>query len=366
VSFGLARENRENTMKKMLLAGVLALTTLLPITAFAQVAGYNVIAIHGFGMEDYTVNPSYEEIVDAGKKHWDSPDQFWSDHYEAHMSWGSQHRIENEEGGLGQIMKDVYKQAEEISASHLCDAGCVIVSNSTGDLVTRYFLDTQNDVMKNPLNIVATLDFVGAGGGTELADLAVSAVNNQEEEISSWLLTFIAGSVTGGTPTPENIGVLYDLQPTVARTLGTNFNNAVPRLRFSSDNGNGDIQGIYMLGNNDGVVPAHSSCGSVRNEAIDSCSDVLSYDGEMDDTRGPYALMNNHFPIIMAYGLEHLEVNKKVAPEQDMTYVNSFAWFNDKIKTHVDEGFWWWSSDYLYITGSADKSVPQVLFESVQ
>jgi len=353
-------------MKKLLVIGMLVVSVFLPTTVLAQVAGLNVIVIHGFADTDYADKPSYEEIRMRGQAYWDDSNQFWSQHYEAHMSWGSQYRIENAEGGLGQIMIDIYRQAEEISASGLCDAGCVLVTHSTGDLIARYFLDTQNDIMEKPLNIVATLDFAGAGGGTELADVTVSAVVNQDKNLLAWLLANNGGLMISGNTTPENLGVVYDLQPSVARTLGMNFNNTVPRLRFSSDNGT-DLTGALVLGTDDGIVPAHSSCGSVKNEAIDSCSDVLAYDGEIHKANGPYALMQNHYPVIMAKGLNHADIHTNVTVSEEMTYVNSFAWLNDKIDTHVDKASWWkwWASDYLYIKNSSGKSVSQVFYESI-
>jgi len=66
----------------------------------------------------------------------------------------------------------MYDQAVVMSQNGLCSNGCVIVTHSTGDLTTRYFLAHQEDWLA-AAGITAVLDFAGAGGGTEGSYLIV-------------------------------------------------------------------------------------------------------------------------------------------------------------------------------------------------
>ena len=121
-----------------------------------------------------------------------------------------------------------------------------------------------------PLKIIATLDYAGAGGGTDLADVAVAAANSEYvPEPMKWA----AGAMLGldlDVADYKELGVVIDLQTAVARTHATAPNN-VPRLRFSASGGDqteigmGQVRTVtktMIRGADDTVVPAHSSCGA--------------------------------------------------------------------------------------------------------
>ena len=111
-----------------------------------------------------------------------------------------------------------------------------------------------------PLNIVAVLDFAGAGGGTNVADLAVGIAGN------SYIPGFIKSAIGGlfgldiGKIPVNEMGAVLDLQVSAARNLATAPSD-IPRLRFTGAGGNALIKPI-ITGEDDGLVPAHSSCGA--------------------------------------------------------------------------------------------------------
>src|SRR5690554_5270338 len=127
-------------------------------TAQAQLAGHNVILVHGFQQEDLANAPAnFQAIKNAGEEYWRT---FWLSRSEARIDWGSNGRIE------GSIAQQAYQQIKEISQNGLCNNYCVIVSHSTGDLVTRYLLDNQARWLQadglQPLKILAAIDYSGA------------------------------------------------------------------------------------------------------------------------------------------------------------------------------------------------------------
>ena len=143
-------------------------------TAQAQLAGHNVILVHGFQQQDLANPPAnLQEVKNAGEDYWRT---FWLSRAEARIDWGSDGRVE---GGIAQ---QAYEQMRQISQQGLCNDFCIVVSHSTGDLVTRYLLENQARWLQSeglqPLKILATLDYSGAGGGTELANLALSLAYN--------------------------------------------------------------------------------------------------------------------------------------------------------------------------------------------
>ena len=82
------------------------------------------------------------------------------------------------------------------------------------------------------------------------------------------------------------------------------MSTSVPRLRVATADGNILSSGL-ISGNDDGVIPMHSSCGSSRAESIDSCSRSIEADGRLRSADGPRSFLSNHFPIIMAEDVSH-------------------------------------------------------------
>ena len=291
-------------------------------------------------------------------------------HAEGFLTWSAADRIETD------IAKFVVRQAKVYSANGLCDMGCVLVTHSTGDLVARHFLAHQKEWLRNegyePLKIIATLDFGGAGGGTDLADKANWAVN------SKWVpypIKLALGAVLGldfDIFDYKELGTLQDLTTSKARSIA-NWPNDIPRLRFS---GSGKVlknrlTKLLIDGADDGVVPAHSSCGSASPEAIDSCSNLIGYDGKRGKVKGPKNLLHNHFPVLMSDNYGHLEItaNKRLGW---VTYVkNGFDnGFKIDFETHTEnktKGWFRWRKKYTYqfVKGSDKKGFSEIIYDSL-
>ena len=284
---------------KAALAAAALTGSLFAGSASAQLAGHNVILVHGFQQEDLANPPAnLQAVKNSGADYWRT---FWLSRSEARIDWGSDGRVE------GSIAQQAYQQLRSISQQGLCSNYCIVVSHSTGDLVTRYLLENQARWLRNsglaPLKILAALDFSGAGGGTELADLALSIAYN--DSWYNWPLRQAIRAFTGINPEPGSLGVVNDLQTNAARNLAVNPNN-IPRLRFvAGGSAFGGITKPFISGTDDGVVPTHSACGATRSRGIDSCSSSLSLAGKVSSQDGPSALYFNHFPILMNEGASH-------------------------------------------------------------
>ncbi len=350
-------------MKNITLSGIaLAISFSMASSANAQIAGHNVILVHGFQSDDINGKPSDAQVRLNGEAVW-AQTEFWLENSEARLDWGSDGRVE------GKIASQMYDQAVEISQAGLCDNGCVMVTISTGDLTTRYFLAHQEDWLSaaglEPLNIITVLDFAGAGGGTEVADVAVGVANGDINPINNLAVAVFLD----GIPAPEDLGVLIDLQPVNARNLGTEPMQ-IPHLRYTGTAVS--ALNVYILGDDDGVVPAHSTCGSVMAEAIDSCSSSVAFDGEQTSVKGPTALLSYHYPVLMGDGTGHVDTITNVTGNK-MTYVNNnfTSGLNTSLSTYTaDETPWWlrWSRNkeiHQYVTDSENQTMSQVVFNSL-
>lgn len=327
--------------------------------ALAEIAGYKVIMVHGFKPQQLISPPTSEaEILQQGYDYWS---EYWHQYGDAYLAWNSAERIE------GNNAKRLFKQLVNINESGLCNKGCIMVTHSTGDLITRYLLDHQEDWFKasgkQPLKIVASLDFAGAGGGTELANTAISFAASDawwqfpvKKAVELWL---------GDQLTPERMGILYDLQPSVARHISTNP-NPTPRLRFIG--GGNEYYGItewFIPGWDDGVVPTHSACGAVVAAGYESCSTQQGLDGEIKSAGAPNRLWHNHYPILMGKETHH-GGSVKFQRGVMLTLVDNFKSntlntdFANQRMTH--EG-WFWNTDYLYVPNSESHSMSELVIQ---
>lgn len=340
----------------------LALSSLfglgLSITANAQIAGHNVILVHGFTPDHLINHPDAEAVKVRGESYWSD---YWGQHAEARLDWPSHKRIE------GGIATALYNQAIEISKAGTCNQGCVLVTHSTGDLVARYFLENQ-DVWLDaaglaPLNIIASLDFAGAGGGTEVADLAISVANSD-----NWFNSAAKNAVETAFGVPvsmDNLGVMQDLQVNVARNTATAPNN-IPRLRFVG--AGSDFLGVtspFITGKDDGMVPSHSACGASANVDVESCASDVAFDGALTSMSAPGDFYHNHYPVLMGDGTSHSDtINNKT--NQTLTIANNQfnAGLNVDIKSHVASSWYWWY-DYRYVNNSDNKAMSEVVFNSL-
>lgn len=278
---------------------ILLTITLLLISGVSQakLAGKNVVLVHGFQPGQLQSRPDVSQQQADANAYWN---EFWGNRAEAVIYWSSTDRIS------GGIKDSVRSQFENLASQGTCSNGCVVITHSTGDLVVRDALSRLNQWGINPsqFRVLAVLDFAGAGGGTELADIAVSIaqgsgiVNSIQRNALSLFLGFV--------PTPQSIGVLNDLRPGAARQIATN-NNVYPRLRFI---GTGSeyfsLTKPFILGSDDSVVPLHSACGAPVRAAYDSCSRSVQVNGVLRSvSAAPSSLRFNHYAILMGQGSNH-------------------------------------------------------------
>ncbi|WP_430460232.1 hypothetical protein ACQUQU_13540 [Thalassolituus sp. LLYu03] len=336
-------------------------TAVLSGQASAQMAGKNVILVHGLQPSQLmreTVTSA--EVTSDGENYWAD---FWGQYADDRLDWSSKSRLSDD------TAQRAYDKVIEWAASGFCSAGCVLVTHSTGDLVTRYLLDQQEvwtaAAGYAPLNILAVFDFAGAGGGSELADVAIDTIGSSSllsaavrAALSAWL---------GFTPTTENLGVLTDLRPANARQIAISPND-VPRLRFvGGGNEYLGVTGGFLPGTDDGVVALHSSCGATTDDGVDSCVSYRALDGKQTSVSAPAALWYNHYPVLMGSDTHH---GGTIGTQDGVTlsYVNNNldVGVSVALSTQTTTSGWWlWKSTYNTVTGSADYTMSEVLFNAV-
>lgn len=357
--------NNNNTLAGYAAAALLAVGVGMTDSASAQLAGHNVLLVHGFISDDLIQPPSKEEVLARRKV-----SEFWQARAEGYLNWSGADRLE---GGIAQI---VFEQAKQYAAAGLCNNGCVLVTHSTGDLVSRYFLAHQAAWLSAagypPLNIVATIDFAGAGGGTDLADVAVAAANSEYVPLP---MKLAAGAVLGrdlDITDYDELGVVIDLKTSVARNHAS-WPNSIPRLRFSVNGGDPAFPTKPVIrGADDTVVPAHSSCGASAPDAIESCSSNIAYDGKRTWQFGPRGLWHNHFPVLMSDSYDHFNLTKDAHQGRSTYVLNNFSSglnvdFATTTKTVTRR--WWevWkdAGTWQYVAGSENTSMSRLIYQTL-
>jgi len=347
-------------MKKSLF---LLLTGLITGAAQAAVGGYPVVLVHGFQPNNLQSKPTGEEVSSNGEQYWA---QYWLDRADERIDWPSQERIANK------ITSDyVWPKLQQMSREGTCAGGCVFVTHSTGDLVTRYIIDNQALWLQNagmqPLNIVATFDFAGAGGGVELADLAVNVANGTG--LIDATLKFAVSLWLGNTPTPSTIGVLNDLRVNSARQLAAFPDSRVPRLRFAGAGSDFlGATGAFLPGEDDGVVASHSSCGAASVGSYNSCSRSVAFDGNLTSVSAPSQFMPNHYPMLMSEGYSHADTILNNAKDEVTTANSSASYLNGdnlQFNTYEEKRGWWiFSSRYRLVRNSANTSMSSLIYQA--
>ena len=347
-------------MKKSTL---LLLAGLLSFGSQAAVGGYPVVLVHGFQPDNLASRPTGSQVTANGAAYWA---EYWRDRADVRIDWPSQERV------AGKIATDyVWPKLQQMSRSGTCANGCIFVSHSTGDLVTRYIIDNQALWLQNaglqPLNIVASFDFAGAGGGVELADLAVNVAGGSglidatlRLALSLWL---------GEIPTPSTVGVLNDLRVNTARQLAAFPDERVPRLRFVGAGSDFlGATGAFLPGEDDGVVASHSSCGAASAASFNSCSRSVAFDGKLTSVSGPSGFMPYHYPMLMSEGYSHSDVIANSAADE-VTAANSGANYlnGDRLQFNTyDEtrGWWIFSSRYRVVRNSNNTSMSALVYQA--
>lgn len=330
--------------------------------ASAQLGGKNLILVHGFSPDQIMSDEVSEaRVVTDADSYWED---FWNQHSDDRLDWSSKERIE------GGIANRAYNKVIEWASTGFCNDGCVIVTHSTGDLVTRYMLENQ-DIWTEaagypPLNVLAVFDFAGAGGGSELADLAVDAIDGDglvnsaiRGMLSLWL---------GFDPSGQQLGVVHDLRPANARNLAT-APGSVPHLRFVG--GGTEYLGttdLYIPGSDDGVVSLHSACGAPTQAEYDSCVNYRDLNGESGSVSAPASLRYNYYPILMGDSTHHGgTIGTQTGVELSYVTASIDTGVSVNLSTQrYTSGWWLWKRQYDTVTGSADRSMSETLFNSVQ
>ena len=358
--------NNNKSIARYMAAALVALLSLgASASVSAKLAGHNVILVHGLIITDLLKAPTKDEILSRRKV-----SDFWQSRAEGYLNWSAAERLE---GGIAEM---VFEQAKKLSAEGVCNNGCVLVTHSTGDLVSRYFLAHQEAWMRaagyQPMNIVATIDFAGAGGGTDLADIAVAAANSEYVPLP---MKLAAGAVLGlnlDITDYDQLGVVLDLTTSSARNHAS-WPNSIPRLRFSVSGGDlADPTKPLIRGADDTVVPAHSSCGASAPDAIQSCSSSIAYDGKRTWQFGPRGLWHNHFPVLMAADYDHFTLVSDQHQGRTTYVLNNFA-----AGLNVDFGTttrtvtrrWWevWkeTGTWQYVAGSENTSFSRLIYQTL-
>lgn len=340
------------------------LSSVLSVSANAAVGGYPVVLVHGFQPADLASRPNASQVAINGEAYWSD---FWANRADVRIDWPSQERI------TGRIATDyVWPVLQQLSSNNTCNPGCVFVTHSTGDLVIRYILDNQALWLQNaglqPLNIVATFDFAGAGGGSELADLAVNVATGGglfdralQLALSLWL---------GQMPSVNNLGILNDLRVNTARQLAAFPDSRVPRLRFTGAGSDFlGATGLFLPGTDDGVVASHSSCGASSVAAFTSCAANVGFDGKLTNQRRPVTnFMPLHYPMLMSDAYSH---NAVIGQQRKglITVARNTVLDTEQRPvsfTSYDEtrGWWIFSSRYRVVSGSEQVAMSPLVYQA--
>ncbi|MFQ3230335.1 hypothetical protein [Reinekea sp.] len=346
--------------------------------AQADIGGKKVILIHGFNPFHIVSPPSDNGQSDAAD-YWEEIDPAFVRQGGPNSNiihWPSHKRLT----GSGGIISIIQPQIQALLDENYCANQCVIVTHSTGDLVSRFLIKNKNSIFgssqASKLKIAAVVDLAGAGGGTELANFGVGVSNgvNFGGSIISGLLEYAGFYFSFGL----NVGVMNDLQTSVARNHATNGFPAIPHLRVAGT-GN-EIFGFatkpIIHGADDSVVPMHSACGAAYAYGYDSCSRDTRSDGKITYiSNAPSAsqLYDYHYPIIMSETIAHNEMksnttgNKMTSIRSIESAYNSSTVNNQAINIDdYEKREWWdWWSKYRYISGSSSRSVSTMLVNSV-
>jgi hypothetical protein len=330
---------------------------MMSSTPHAKIAGKNVVLIHGFQPSDLQNNPNVsqqKQIADAYFA------DYWLSRSEANLYWTSKDRI------TGGIKDAIRTQFLALESQGTCAQGCVFVTHSTGDLVLRDALTRlgQWGINQNNFKVITVIDIAGAGGGTEIADIA-SGVAEGSGIINSIQKAAI-NTFLGFTPTPGSIGVLNDLRPGTARSIATS-NSAVPRLRFVGEGT--EYLGVtkpFISGSDDSVVPMHSACGARYSTGIDSCSKSVRVNGQLRSSNGPSSLYSNHYPILMGEGTSHSEAISN-ARSGDYTTVtnNTTKGLTVDFSTTTGKKWWSWWYKVRLVRNGGNKSMSANIYDTL-
>jgi hypothetical protein len=337
-------------LSMLLITSVLSIALLQSSDAQAEIAGKKIIFVHGLQTSHLLQTRG---TLTAAQRRTDAIEQagIFAPHVDDYITYSSTERLQ------GTVQWEVYSQVKAIESAGTCAQGCMLVTASTGDLVTRYMLTRLNawNIDSSKFRVLGTVDMVGAGGGSELADVAVTALtgsNFLSATARAAMQAWLGGDFSGSAPSA--LGILNDLRPTVARVTATS-NSSIPRVKIA---GGGQVvalnlTGAFLPGTDDGVVAMHSACGARYTQSIDSCSNSIKINGQLTGANGPsWGFWHNQFPILMAENMGHSQaattdpVGRLVAMNKGIN-VGGIA--INPAEREFRTGHWWWKKYYRVV-----------------
>ena len=371
-----------------------ALLILLGLSGAASVqaglGGYPVIHIHGFQAEQVADraelklldNEALYQYVKNTKSLMGGNEQSATPVINYNISWNAAFNLQEE------VAEHVFRQLVELQEQSVCDAGCIIMAVSAGDLITRYVLENQaiwfaqynrdHGTNLQPLNVLATIDLVGAGGGTNLATLGVWAAQGEELAFLDQLgIRDMIGEQAGlGDSVTTSLGFVEDLTLAAARNVATDYASlGIPRFRVSAGKSTPLLSEV-LYGADDGVIAAHSSCGLQAVAAIESCSNRVGYDGALGAFAGPGSgflltkpgLLPNYYPVIMSGNYAHSEAIHGVLGGKATFVRDDFSANGLRFDVDAEEAYGgWWifhRKTHQWIAGSDQKSMVDVIIDA--
>jgi len=336
---------------------VLLASLLFSGAATAKLNGKNVVLVHGFQADDLSSRPGASAQQTNANNYWSA---YWGSRSERTLYWPSHERV------TGKIKDTIRTQFRSIESARTCANGCVFVTHSTGDLVLRDALTRlgQWGINQNNFKVIAVLDFAGAGGGTEMADVAVNVANGSG--VVNSVQRAAVRTFLGFNPTPSTIGVLNDLRPGNARQIARS-NNAFPRLRFVGEGT--EFLGVtkgFIKGGDDSVVPLHSACAASNNGAYDSCSRSVRVNGQVRSSNGPSSLFFNHYAVLMGESTAHSEAIS-TARSGDFTTVtnNTTKGVRLDFSTTTERKWWSWFYRVRLVRNGSSKSMSANVYDTL-
>lgn len=339
------------------------------MSSFAAIDGMKVILIHGYQAEDLNDDNRAQKASQYGSynnylKHraeniyWNGP---WKYKADAFIWWDTKERI------TGGIAADVKNQFKALSNNaNFKGKPLLLVTHSTGDLVTRHALKKLSNwgISTSNFKVMAVMDFAGAGGGTELAQI-VSDIANGTGAVNSAQRAAV-NAVMGFTPEQGKIGVMEDLIPAKARSINAGY-SAYPRLRFVGTGWEyGGLTKPFLKGMDDSVVPLHSACMANSDGAYDSCVNYIANNGVLKSvSKAPSGIWSNYHPILMGEKTHHSgTIGGQTGSE--IATVNSS---NTITKNHVrmryatsTKKYWWSNGKYVrWINSGSSKKMSDVV-----
>jgi hypothetical protein len=309
-----------------------------------------IVLVHGFQAEDLNESNRTQKANQYGSynnylKHradnlyWQGP---WQGKADASIWWDSKERI------TGGIATDVKAQIKALSNnSNFKGKPILLVTHSTGDLVTRHALKKLGNwgVSTNNFKVLAVMDFAGAGGGTEMADI-VSDIANGTGSVNSAQKAAIK-SFMGFTPEKGKIGVMTDLRPSAARGINAG-SSAYPRFRFVGTGwAYAGATKPFLKGMDDSVVPLHSACMASSSGSYDSCSKSIANNGKIQTiNKAPSSTWGNYFPILMGEKTNHSGVigSQKGSLLATVNSSNSITKNGVNLSFSTTTKKYWWSA----------------------